>query len=85
MLSGRAAFAEYAEAIGISTLDVVGMIRLGDSTVVFYTRGVEDVPRAGLIDMPVFRQTLARGDGQLLVRVGPECDAGTLRELLGEE
>ncbi len=81
---GRAAFAEYAEAIGIATIDiiVVYLEKTTDQITAVYTRGIEDVEEIDYETTPCFLQALGRDAGGILVKLGPEREAVNLDQLL---
>lgn len=77
----RAFFAEMAEAVGISTTDVMSALYDGlDGYHVLFTRGIEEVPEAEVGDQMIFHQTLKRGPDGIFAKFGEEREVGTADE-----
>ena len=86
---GRAAFAAVAEAVGVTTVNVIVVRQDPRSPIapmtytVIYTRGVEgDMPEDEALDLPVYRQQLQPDADGILVKFGDEFEIGTGRDFL---
>lgn len=80
---GRSAFALVAEAIGISTVNV--MVARQEPAVfdtplkftVVYTRDIENVPADEIMQQPIYKQELRLDADGILVKFGDEVPLGT--------
>jgi len=74
-------FAEVAEALGITTINVMGVASQEAALYVVYTRDVEEVGTVDeLYNQQVYTQRLVRQPDGIMVKAGEEHNAGTLAD-----
>jgi hypothetical protein len=79
---GRADFAEYAEAVGCETDEVVTVLGGPDAVMILYSPGVGGVDPDEIDPATPMLRTALRRDGDRVLRVVKTEPAGTLGEFM---
>lgn len=86
-LVDRTFFAEVAETLGVSTLDVIGASPREDGTIIVaFTRGVEEAQddQEAMLQLIAYGASLVREPSGILLVVGEPVETGTLADIVEE-